>query len=502
MKRTALAIVLLGALGMICPAQPALAQGGVSVSINFFYDELSPHGEWIDCSYGECWVPRGIAHGWQPYSNGEWIYTRYGWTWVSSDPWGGDPFHYGTWAFIGRYGWVWVPGTVWAPAWVTWNYGDRYVGWAPMPPTVSFGRSGYSGRAVVVPEAQYVFVPTNRFVGTNVTSVRVEPGRNAEIFRQGKAVTRFDVSGGIVRNMALPMATVKRATAGGVPTREISAARTAPRTVSSGALGKAGHVGIVAPASEVKAARASHQTAAPHATAPEAREQQAKPQAQPQQQQQSRPQQHEQAKPQQQQQARPQQPEQAKPQQQQQAKPQPQQQAKPQPQQQHQAQPQQREQAKPQQQQAKPEPQQQQPRPQQQQQARPQQPEQAKPQQQHQAQPPQQQQQQAKPLQHEQQQKQEQARPEQGKPGKQQPMVQDKGKPPMPTPQVPTPPQPTPQVKPTMTSDPLTNPDRAPSLQPSQPQQIRQRTPPPVQEKGRDESSGTSRQPAKDEPPK
>lgn len=261
MKRIAVAAFLLAALGMLVPSQQAGAQVSISVQIGGFYDGLSPYGEWIDCSYGECWAPRGVDAGWQPYSNGEWIYTRYGWTWVSNDPWGGDPYHYGTWAFVGGYGWVWVPGTVWAPAWVTWSYSDRYVGWAPMPPTVTFGSSGYSGRAVVVSEAQYVFVPTDRFVGTSVTSVRVEPRRNAEIFRQAKPATRFEVSGGVVRNVALPMAIVQRATSSKIETREISTARTTPRTLAAGGVGKRGHVAIVAPAREVKAARASRQAA-------------------------------------------------------------------------------------------------------------------------------------------------------------------------------------------------------------------------------------------------
>jgi len=315
MKRIAVATFLLVALGTVIPAQQASAQVSVSVSIGGFYDELSPYGQWVDCSYGECWIPRGVAAGWQPYSNGQWIYTRYGWTWVSNDPWGGNPYHYGTWAFVDRYGWAWVPGTVWAPAWVTWSYSDRYVGWAPMPPTVTFGITGYSGRAVVVNEAQYVFVPTNRFVGTNVTSVRVEPQRNAEIFRQVKPVTRFEVSGGIVRNEAVPVATVQRAMGSKIETREISTANTTPRTLSSGGAGKSQHVAIVAPARDVKAAHASRQGAAPHAaqTEPQRHQQQAKPpqqQAKPQQQQQ------EQAKAQKQQQARPpQQQEQAKPQQ-------------------------------------------------------------------------------------------------------------------------------------------------------------------------------------------
>ena len=289
MKRIAMATLLMGALGMLVPAQQAAAQVNVSVSIGGFYDELSPYGEWVDCDYGDCWVPRGVGEGWQPYTNGEWIYTRYGWTWVSGDPWGGDPYHYGTWAFIGRHGWVWVPGTVWAPAWVTWSYSDSYVGWAPMPPTVAFGQTGYSGRPVIVSETQYVFVPTNRFVGTNVSSVRMEARRNAELFRQSKPMTRFDVSGGVVRNMALPLATVQRATKSKIETREITIAKTTPRPFSPGVAGKAGHVGIVAPANEMKAVRASRQGAAPHAAAPEPQgQQQGKPQQQARQQEQAK----------------------------------------------------------------------------------------------------------------------------------------------------------------------------------------------------------------------
>jgi hypothetical protein len=389
MKRIAVAAIFLGAIGMVIPAQVARAQVSVNVSIGGFYDELSPYGEWVDCNYGDCWVPRGVAAGWQPYSNGQWIYTRYGWTWVSNDPWGGNPYHYGTWTFVDRYGWAWVPGTVWAPAWVTWSYSNSYVGWAPMPPTVVFGSSGYSGRPVVVNEARYVFVPTNRFVGTNVMSVRVEPRRNAEIFRQAKPVTRFGVSGGIVTNAALPMATVQRAMGSRkIETREISTAHTTPRTFTSGGGGKSGHVAIVAPARDLKAARASRQ-AAPHAATKEPQhQQQAKPQqhqeqVKPQQhQQQVKPQQHEQAKPEQhQQQAKPQQHEQAKPEQhQQQAKPQQHEQAKPE-QHQQQAKPQQHEQAKPEQhqQQAKPQQHEQAKPEQHRQQAKPQQHEQAKP---------------------------------------------------------------------------------------------------------------------------
>ena len=178
---------------------------------------------------------------------------------MSNDPWGGNPYHYGTWASIPGYGWSWVPGTVWAPAWVTWSYSNSYVGWAPLPPTVVFGASGYAGRPVVVSQTQYVFVPTNRFVGRNVTTVRIPAQQSAQIFRQTRPVTGFAVTGGIVRNTALPMETIERAAGGKIETRSIQAAGTAPRAVSAGTA----RLAVVAPAREVKAAAAARPQALP-----------------------------------------------------------------------------------------------------------------------------------------------------------------------------------------------------------------------------------------------
>ena len=253
MRRFAIRTLWVAAAVIAFAAQAAQAQVDVNVTIGGFYDELAPYGRWVDCSYGQCWVPERVAADWQPYSNGQWIYTEYGWTWVSNDPWGGNPYHYGTWASIEGYGWSWVPGTVWAPAWVTWSYSNNYVGWAPLPPTVAFGASGYVGRPVVVSQTQYVFVPTNRFVGRNVTTVRVPAQQSAEIFRQTRPVTGFAVSGGIVRNTALPMETIERAAGGKIEARSIQVAGTAPRPVSAGTA----HLSVVAPAREVRAAAAA-----------------------------------------------------------------------------------------------------------------------------------------------------------------------------------------------------------------------------------------------------
>jgi len=264
-KRTIRTLLLAAAaVALMAPAARAQVDVDVNVSIGGFYDELAPYGQWVDCSYGQCWVPARVEAGWQPYSNGQWIYTQYGWTWVSSDPWGGNPYHYGTWASIPGYGWSWVPGTVWAPAWVTWSYSNNYVGWAPLPPTVVFGASGYSGRAIVVRETQYVFVPTNRFVGGNVTAVRVPAQQSAAIFRQTRPVTGFSVSGGIVRNTALPMATIEHASGRTIETKSIQTARTAPRPVAAGPA----KWSVVAPPREVKAAVAARPQAAIARNAP------------------------------------------------------------------------------------------------------------------------------------------------------------------------------------------------------------------------------------------
>lgn len=254
MKKLSITAILLGALAMAFSPKPAVAQVQVNISIGGFYDELDPYGRWIDCRYGECWVPERVGYDWQPYSNGEWIYTEYGWTWVSYDPWGESPYHYGTWVYLDRYGWAWVPGTVWAPAWVTWSYSDSYVGWAPLPPDIAFGYSGYSGRPIVLASTRYVFVPTNRFIGTNVRTVRVAPQQTSTIFRQTTPITRFAVTGGIVRNTALPVDRIQRATRSRIETRQI---RSAPRPISGWSSRSQRRVSIVAPATEVKRAFAT-----------------------------------------------------------------------------------------------------------------------------------------------------------------------------------------------------------------------------------------------------
>ena len=195
-----------------CSESRRAAHAAVAVSVSVFHDHLAPYGRWVAAgSYGNVWVPR-VAAGWAPYVDGEWAYTDYGWTWVSYDPWGGDPCHYGSWAWVDPYGWVWTPGTVWAPAWVTWAYTDDYVGWAPIPPTFALSVTGYAGSPVVLATTRYCFVPSRQFVGVRVASVRVPVERNAAIFSSAVKTTNFRVSGGVVRAAGPPTAKIEKVT--------------------------------------------------------------------------------------------------------------------------------------------------------------------------------------------------------------------------------------------------------------------------------------------------
>jgi hypothetical protein len=132
---------------------------------SYFYDRLSPYGNWIDYNpYGYVWIPRHMRYGWRPYSDGRWVWTDYGWTWIADQEWGDIPFHYGRWGWDNQIGWFWVPGTVWGPAWVTWRSNDQYMGWAPLPPGVEFGVGmDFNTRAFDIPLHFWVFIQGRHF---------------------------------------------------------------------------------------------------------------------------------------------------------------------------------------------------------------------------------------------------------------------------------------------------------------------------------------------------
>jgi hypothetical protein len=149
--KTKILTIILGLIlsSVVFTKQEVSAQGP-QVSIQVFYDQLSPYGQWVNYpEYGFVWIPYA-GEDFVPYSTGgHWIYTEYGWTWFSDYAWGWAPFHYGRWDYDNYYGWFWIPGNEWAPAWVSWRRSNGYYGWAPMEPgisiSVSFGR-GYDSR--------------------------------------------------------------------------------------------------------------------------------------------------------------------------------------------------------------------------------------------------------------------------------------------------------------------------------------------------------------------
>lgn len=126
------------------------------ISLQTFYDELSPYGTWIqDPQYGYVWRPDVDQREFRPYyTNGRWVMTEYGNTWVSEYDWGWAPFHYGRWVTDRYNQWMWIPDTTWGPAWVNWRSGGGQYGWAPLGPSISIGFN--------VPSFWWVFVPQTR----------------------------------------------------------------------------------------------------------------------------------------------------------------------------------------------------------------------------------------------------------------------------------------------------------------------------------------------------
>ena len=196
-------------------------QGPVDQSV--FYGELSPYGRWIQRgSYGWVWEPTRVAVGWRPYTQGHWVNTDYGWTWISEEPWGWATYHYGRWLADQEYGWLWVPGNEWGPAWVSFQEGGGYLGWAPLPPSVGFRAGigiqigGLSLSAGIDPYA-YSFVPEREFLNERVATVILPPARNVTFIRNTTNITRITVENNRIVNRSLPEERVAQVT--GQPVR-------------------------------------------------------------------------------------------------------------------------------------------------------------------------------------------------------------------------------------------------------------------------------------------
>jgi len=187
----------------------------LSVDYREFYDELAPHGEWVEVkgddigvdmkqgtSSGESkksisfseifgvksayasdvslgaffvWKPApnlavGITAGeppvYQPYTNGQWVHTNNGWYFRAASQHEEITHHYGRWVHTPAMGWLWVPGRVWAPAWVDWREEEEYIAWAPVPPSVYIVNN-----VIIAPpvyEERYVIVERRYFIEPEV----------------------------------------------------------------------------------------------------------------------------------------------------------------------------------------------------------------------------------------------------------------------------------------------------------------------------------------------
>lgn len=128
-----------------------------------YADDLDYYGAWQEVpSYGHVWFPSPgyLSAGWNPYYNGYWHYTPWGTTWISYEPWGWVPFHYGRWTFVIGVGWGWIPDVYFSPAWVSWYWGDGWIGWCPL---------GYGGP--LWEPCGWYSVQINNIYVTNVTKV-------------------------------------------------------------------------------------------------------------------------------------------------------------------------------------------------------------------------------------------------------------------------------------------------------------------------------------------
>jgi hypothetical protein len=237
-----LALSLLGSAAGVASAQTSISagiqigsSGRASVDLGFFYDNLSSYGNWIERpSYGWVWTPSQVSSSWRPYQDGHWVWTDQGWTWISEEPYGWATYHYGRWYDDPEIGWSWVPGDEWAPAWVDWQAGDDYVGWAPLPPSYDINagyrdgydrgygggynggyNNGYGGGYSYdtgyrpAPES-YIFVPERNFLSVSISAYIVPRQQVVSFFGRTRNYTSYRHDGGRIYNQGLPVDQIQR----------------------------------------------------------------------------------------------------------------------------------------------------------------------------------------------------------------------------------------------------------------------------------------------------
>lgn len=94
------------------------------------------YGEWVwHDLYGYVWRPHYNDYypwgNWRPYYYGRWTALNNQLFWVPEEPWGWVPYHLGIWVWDKNRGWLWMPGSLFAPAWVSWDYYMGWFAWSP-----------------------------------------------------------------------------------------------------------------------------------------------------------------------------------------------------------------------------------------------------------------------------------------------------------------------------------------------------------------------------------
>jgi len=186
-----------------------------------FQDDLTPYGEWTwIAGPGWVWSPHVVPAGWRPYTLGRWVYTDYGWTWASDEEFGWAVYHYGRWHNDAARGWVWVPGLEWGPAWVAWQSGGGYVGWAPLPWQVRWRAEvglDWGEVHVSLDPSWWCFAQTRHLASPTLVRHLAPATRNVTIIRTTTNITNYTYIDNRIVNSSVNIDHVGRAVGHSIP---------------------------------------------------------------------------------------------------------------------------------------------------------------------------------------------------------------------------------------------------------------------------------------------
>ncbi len=186
-----------------------------------FYDDLAPYGEWIwVAGPGWVWSPHATPAGWRPYTLGHWVYTDYGWTWTSDEEFGWAVYHYGRWHQDAARGWVWAPGLEWGPAWVAWNAGSGWVGWAPLPWQVRWRADAgldWGGVSVSIEPSRWCFAETRHLANPALSRHLAPATRNVTLVKMTTNITNYTYIENHIVNSSVSVERVGKAVGHSIP---------------------------------------------------------------------------------------------------------------------------------------------------------------------------------------------------------------------------------------------------------------------------------------------